>query len=557
MSATFRHLPRFAACSRKTANGRPVSQLRYFSETQASAIRPQPPSDGFKGAGLQFKRKSDAAAALDGITAPSMGVREKDAFYSETMISPLKHKRSEQATLETRRLVDALESKNAQEAYEQVRNLYDEEMTYLKSLSRQQLSQLFVLLAKSTKSAEENWKRAELLFTCMDKMGHQLMPKEISILLQTASRARLLDAVQGIWEAVIRSGAKLNIDCWNSYLRATCNADDTMWHVKFNGFQRRPEPAVLNDPVKIVSQIYEDGLTPNAKTFELVVMALGRAGNLEYASAVAASVWGIKLDNAPLAEEEEMLEDDENPVSPVKPGSVTTPSVDTLVALVNAYGSQGQLVEGLKLMEKMHSLYQISITSDRALPLWEAVLKWAYYSSEPWGPTPSVALDAIWTSIVDRHKIAPSGRMVYYKAHRLLALRDYMGMVDLVPLVLASRNIANKEQQASSILYKATKGLVNSGQYSACEQVLDTWGNKGGHFERVREKTEMLMVNGPSSRKRWSPEVLPLEDLGMGAVRKAQQQEQEQEQPQETATTSHKKASRAQVAYQQYDVSLA
>lgn len=448
------------------------------------------------------------AGLADKSLASPITISKHDPYYSSCMSRSLKSKKNMPVSAEVASLVDAICNADAMEAWTLFDWAHTEGLDSLRHLSRQQWTQLFFLISRASPNAWENWKRTELVFNVMVQLEVELTGKEYATLMRVASRARLGDVVQEIWNQLMHSKIPRSLELWNSYLRASCNADERLWHRKFNGSRSKIlEPATTKDPLSIISSILEDGLTPNTTTYELVILSLGHRGDADYAAAIVSSVWGIKLENAPL--------DDDIP-SPVSQGSIVYPRISTLVSIINAYGSSDKLVEGLKLMEKMQTLYKIPISGDYALPLWEKVMKWAFFSSEPWGNTPGIALDAIWASIVDRHQLKPNGTMFSYKVRRELALRNYNGLLDLIPQVMASHNVKAKTVQASSILMLAAKGLANVGSLEVCHKALDTWAPMGLPFEHVREKMHKYIATSPRVGQH-DPAVLTIDQLAQSS----------------------------------------
>lgn len=511
-----RSLPtRLASYRNILANNRPVSNLRCFSTTLPSGTLGH---EGNRQSYLllskqtKFNVKSNLETVLSGLsttlTNSGVYISKEDPYYVEGINKSLKVKQLGTVPYTLASLVHALETRDAVDAWAQFKRIHMEEMDFVRDLSRQQWSQLFNLLTEAKADPKEKWIRTELIFNAMIRTGHELNPKEFAKLIKIASRVGLGNVVQEIWNGIYRKKVSRSLELWNSYLRATCNADETLWYRKFNGttFTKLPrEPIATNDALNIVSEILADGLSPDSTSYEMVILYLGQKGDLSYASAVVSAVWGIKLDNAPL---------DEGLPKPVSTGSALYPQVSTLVSIINAYGANGQLVEGLKIMEKMQALYNLPISGDYALHLWEAILKWAYFSSEPWGNTPGIALDAVWTSVVDRHNLKPTGKMFYYKTHRDLVLRNYKAMIEFVPLVLSSHNVKNKSLQASSILYRGTKGLARMGELDACRAALDKWAPVGPQFEQVRENMHRYIATSSKIGKQ-PPLVLTIEELAL------------------------------------------
>lgn len=510
------------------ANGRPPSYLRPLSTTTSA------PSIGTNVVGTEgigkpsyrphsllsiksakFNLQPITDALLLGLsdttawTGPSISLT--DSYYVEGINANLKPKYHNAALPELASILHAIDTANAADAWTQFQRVYTEDLQYIQNLSRQQWFQLFNLVSESTHNSQENWARCELVFNSMVQAGHELNPKEISKLIKVASRAGLENVVQEIWNGIYRGNIPRSVELWNSYMKATCNADETLWYRKFNGAKSKKlplEPRATNDALNLVSDILADGISPDSTTYETVVLYLGQKGDLDYAAAVVSAVWGIKLEHAPL---------DDDRSTPVPIGSPLYPQISTLVSIINAYGANDQLVEGLKLMEKMQGLYNLPISGDYAILLWETILKWAYFSTEPWGNTPGIALDAIWTSVVDRHHLNPNGKMFHYKIKRDLALRDYDAMLEFIPQVLSSHNVKRKHSHASQILYQATKGLANVGRLEDCDKALEKWAPLGPQFAHVKEKVQRYIATSSSVGK-LSPTLLTIDQLGRSLV---------------------------------------
>lgn len=374
----------------------------------------------------------------------------------------------------------AIHKQDGKEAWALFERIHTEDLVYLRSLSRLHWSLLLKLVSGSVKDNKECWKRTEMIFSSMLRAGHEPSNQELARIIKVASRAGLVDAVMQIWNNINSANVPRNIELWNAYLRATCNADETMWYRRFNSSPKRrlpQEPPCVNDPLKIVSDILADGLSPDATTYELVILSLGQHGDLDYTSATISAVWGIKLESAPI--------DDDH--QPVRQGSPVYPRISSLVAIINAYGANDALVDGLKVMEKMQALYHIPISGDYALLLWESIMKWSFYSTVPWGNTPESTLDAVWNA-VEKNGIAPSPKMFYYKTRRELSLDNFNAMLDLIPEILGSRNVKHPFTLARSVLHQATLGLIRVGRIDEAHYVMDKWAEVNPAFGHFRER---------------------------------------------------------------------
>lgn len=440
-----------------------------------------------------FKRNIGLDSNLSGLvedTKPFHLISESDLYYVEGINESLAPKNHPLVSPQLNSLVYAILKNEANESWVQFERLYTDDLIFLKHLTRTQWSQLFILISESTSNKKECWARTELIFNAIMRAGHEVSNSEFARLIQTASRAGLIEVVQEVWNAIYRANHHRSIELWNTYLRATCNADETLWYRRFNGSKSKnipQEPRAVNDALQLVSDILADGLSPNSNTYELVLLYLGQRGDLEYAAAVISAVWGIKLDNAPL--------DDEH--RPVPVGSILYPQISSLVSIINAYGASNQLVEGLKMMEKMQALYHIPISGNYALLLWETVMKWSYYSTDPFGATPEITLNAIWKSVTERYNLEPNGAMFHYKTRRELSLGNYDAVLELIPSVLKSHNVKNGEAQAKSILHQTARSLFHAGRLDDCYKALDKWAPVSPAFAHVKEKMERYISKSP------------------------------------------------------------
>ena len=261
------------------------------------------------------------------------------------MSTPLAPKQSTLPISKLTTLEHALEN-NSSETWTKFMLCFENEPETLANLSRANWSKLFVHVSKQGKD-DVKWEHLQIVFTTMVKFGHQLTPTELSIFMNKASLAGFHNVVQEVWSHINQSNIPKSILLWNTYMALTCNANPERWHRKFNARSRlEKEPPITKDPVDIISEMIADGLSPNNKTYEQAIMSLGQSGDLDYASGIISSVWKIKFDNSP-------LENDEDSPGRVLVGSPFYPKVSTLAAVINAYGVQDQLVEGLKVMQNI------------------------------------------------------------------------------------------------------------------------------------------------------------------------------------------------------------
>lgn len=484
------------------------AQLRRSTRTAATKAHIRPPLRNIKTTPFNTKLNVDSVHSGLYSTPSTSVVLPHDPYYISGIDTPLKPRRRADIAPELSSLEYSLQNGEAIEAWALFERLYTDDLIYFATLPRIHWSLLLKLASQSSNDMKECWARTELIFKSMVRNSHELSHKDFARLIQTASRAGSIEVVQEVWDTIHRMNIPRSMLLWNSYMRATCNADETLWYRNFD--TRRSslvpgEPPVINDALNLVSRILNDGLMPDTTTYELVLLYLAQRGDMDYAVATISAVWGIKLEDAPIDDEHRALEI----------GSPVYPQISTLVAIINAYGANDQLVDGLKVMEKIQALYHIPISGDYALLLWETIMKWAYYTTEPWGSTPESTLNTIWLAVT-KQNLHPNGPMFHYKSRRELSVGNYDAMFALIPRVLASRNVKNPALFARAIFQQAIHGLADAGRLNECHEALDAWAEILPAFPHVKERVLRYMVK--ARRHDRTPTQLALYQRSMNPV---------------------------------------
>lgn len=407
-------------------------------------------------------------------------------------------------------LLHSIHVMDSSAAWSEFQKVYTEDLVYLRGLTRIQWSFLLNLVSARPVEDENSWQKTNLVLESMMRLGNLPTPTEYARILKTAGKRRHQNIVDEIWSYIRSTNADVSVDLWNSYIRTTCNADETMWFRRFNradSKKTKQEPVATNHAVTLVTQMIEDGTTPNARTFELVLLYLGQAGDLEYAKSLILSLWGISL---------EPVDDAIDNSVQLPRGDLNYPTISTLNAIMNAFGVSDNFVTGLRLMEKMQKQYKIPLDdSPDALQLWKSTMRWAFWTSEPWGSTPPVALELVWKSVIETYGIKPSGSIIHYKFLRELCRRDYDSAARLIPMLLESPNVKHPRAQFAQSLKKVARGYVRIGEVEKCYTMLNKWAPLDPMFQQVL--VDVQSYDTPAVRGNFSPDILSLEHLEAAA----------------------------------------
>lgn len=421
-------------------------------------------------------------------------------------------------------LSHAIISGNSSVAWDEFQKVYTDDLIYLSKIPRVQWSLLLNLITSKAVEDPSSWTKTSLIFESMVKLDQKITSSEYSKVFRVASKARKLDELEKIWNFILSVNAEKSVGIWNSYIKATCNADSGLWFRRFNrGYHQesetqRAEPLAFNNAVDLVTKMIEEGTTPNAQTYELVLLYLGQCGQLDYAQSLIYSVWGISFDHS---ETNKTYENDDNVRSGgsvLLVGDPNYPTVSTLIAIIDAFGASDSLVTGIRLMEKMQKTYNLEIVhGSQALLLWKAVMRWAFYSSEPWGNTPTFALELVWNTIIERYQIKPSGGMIFFKILREMSRRDYDSAANLIPMLLNSPNVKYPKLYVANALRKVSKGYIRAGQADKCLQLLNEWAPLDPLYQRVLEDVQKR-IDRTNPLMRLSSRILSVEELGRTSV---------------------------------------
>lgn len=383
-------------------------------------------------------------------------------------------------------ITHAILNNNPDEAWSEFQRAHIQDVEVLRGLSRIQWSLLLSLLTRFS-SKDSSWVKVKTVFESMIHLGYQPTASESTRVIGLASKYRDLNSISEIWNLIMSSNIPRTTNLWNCYIKATCNADPALWTRKFNGTRpksRQQEPAAINNAVDLIAQMVEEGIAPNASTYELALLYLGQCGQLEQAESLISSLWGVSLESAE--------EDGANMSTQIITGDPNYPTYFTLVAIVNAFGVSNSLVTSLKLMESMQKKYSIDIGNN--VILWKSLIRWAFLTSEPYGSTPPVAFDLIWKMALDQYKLTPDRYMILLKLKQEYNRRDFEAASELLPLFFTLQNGQDYIQHIASSLRRTAKGFVKNGKVEKCNDLLERWAPLNPLFQSVADDVQKYIA---------------------------------------------------------------
>ena len=200
----------------------------------------------------------------------------------------------------------------------------------------------------------------------------------------------------------------------NPQLRNTLKAESQHLQ-KLLGF--RVGPGGLKDEItRMFAVMVDRGISADAKTFGLLMIALSREGDLQGAKAILNKVWNVDVDS--------ILAGQQDPVQPTKltRKSPLYPTTTTLHTIAHIFGSNNELPTALRIVDYVSRKFSITIGPE----VWDELLEWTYVLSSKRravrghdgasrGQLPLKSVESLWDIMVSApYNIRPDMRMHNY-----------------------------------------------------------------------------------------------------------------------------------------------
>lgn len=374
---------------------------------------------------------------------------------------------------------NALMYNNPTELWSEFHKTYTHDPNILHDLTRFQWSAIIRLLT-NRRVPENSWSNMKFVVESMMQLGHDLKSWEWIRVMGLAARDKDVEGIQQIWNIIEQTGTDKTTALWNSYISQTTGTDAFQWVETFRDRKRISPPAKIpqNNAIQLISTMIENNIQPNASTYEMLMLHFAQFDDLERAESLISSVWGISLNPA----------DEKATEATVTAGNLAYPTYFTLVAIINAFGSKGYLVQGLQLMQAMQKKYNIDIgKGSKSLVLWKTMMKWAFLTLEPHGETPEKTLDYIWDAMRNTYNIHPDSFIIRLRISREISVRNYGYAAELLPMYIEQDESERAKMHLASSLRKISKGYIKNKQFSECRELLGKWAAVDPFFRQVVE----------------------------------------------------------------------
>lgn len=373
-------------------------------------------------------------------------------------------------------IANALMYQNPIELWTEFNKAYSHDMEILRTLTRFQWSMIIRLLTNSRVS-ENSWNNMKFVVEAMMKLGHDIKSWEWIRIMGLAARDQDINGIQQIWNIIEQTGTDKTTALWNSYISQTAGTDAFRW---FKNFDKRasPQKKPVNNAIGLVSKMIENNIQPNAATYELLMLHFAHFDDLSHTESLISSIWGVSLDP---------VDKKEGETTPTQ-GSLAYPTYYTLVAIINAFGSNGELVRGLQLMQEMQNKYKIDIgKKSKSLVLWKTMMKWAFLTLEPNGNTPAKTIDFIWDTMMNKYGLYPDSFIIRLRILHEISVRNYDQAAELLPMYIEQDGSESAKVHLAASLRKISKGYIKTGKFKECRALLEHWAPVNPLFQKAAE----------------------------------------------------------------------
>ncbi|ODQ55080.1 hypothetical protein SAICODRAFT_17488 [Saitoella complicata NRRL Y-17804] len=275
----------------------------------------------------------------------------------------------------------------------------------------------------------------------MESLGFTLGTQEWTHLLDCARAVGDVELARQFWREFKQSECTPNTYLYNAYIAAVCGTahgfTTDLWKARDwqkmrdaaeSSLESSPDPSPGHTVASLVQEMLKNKVAPNAATYDLLILAKARDGDIEGITNILEGIWGVSPHKKTSHSTETLANSADSRVTDVLPASVKSkrdlqkrgkpqgsrqpfsplwPTAHTLLSIATAYGYNGNLPAAIFAVDLMARTYNIKITA----PIWSALLRWSHVTSALFGgPTPATSTRALWDSMRSPpYNITPQG----------------------------------------------------------------------------------------------------------------------------------------------------
>ncbi|KAG0129146.1 mitochondrial ATPase expression-domain-containing protein [Tuber indicum] len=273
-------------------------------------------------------------------------------------------------------------------------------------------------------SFKEFRSRLRIVTQAMQRQGYQLGIIEYCHLLDCARAGGDLSMADDLWRQIV-AREDLTPDTWtyNCYIAAKIGTIAIGRGVRMSQWTMQSRQTVTAKRMRaLASQMYaqmiREAVHPNSMTFDLLVIAMSRAGDIGGVKELLMKVWGVNVNG--LAKSDNNLGSEPPTVSS---DSVIYPTQHTLATFSMCFGSNNDIETAIRVVDHVSRRYKVPIS----LPAWINLLNWTYALTRPPAPVmPARSVLQTWETMrAPPYNVNPTIEMYDYLVRSLIS-RQYV-----------------------------------------------------------------------------------------------------------------------------------
>lgn len=332
----------------------------------------------------------------------------------------------------------------------------------LEKVNRDICAKFLALIPSGSVTAKKWWPRANRFAIRMKSAGHSLTSQDYAVLINLAFKARRYPDVERLWSEVETHGIFKSVNLWNQYIQATCDAYSLFWPKavapkQWERIQIKELPVKTNNIRELLDRMRSEGLVPDSRTYELVILAMGRCGDLNTAEKIIELAWRRNV---------------------LSKDSPLYPTVSTAMAILDAYAMNDEVQKSLNVITQLQKLYNLELNTSNAAKFWMRLLRWIRVKTEPHGSLKTTFFNELWDSMVSVYRFVPeSGHWLIYVEH--LNQKQYFDELARIIETIHESKSAHSHRVAELALSRAVKGLANTNRALDAVALMEKWALKG------------------------------------------------------------------------------
>ncbi|KAH0602689.1 uncharacterized protein H6S33_008339 [Morchella sextelata] len=224
-------------------------------------------------------------------------------------------------------------------------------------------------------SYDEFRRRLHAVSVQMEANGYQMGVHEYTHLLDCARAGKDRVLAEQLWRRMAAAGVAPDTWAYNSYMAALCGTATFERELRVTERTLAMRSATPEDvrtrAMTIYRSMIDRGVVPNSMTFDLLLLAMSRMGDIGGMCRTLKEVWDV--DVGALATRKE------TPAPAVGKDSPLCPTQHTLLAVAAAFGSNNDVESAVRTVDHLARRYKVLISK----ATWAMLLNWTYVATRP------------------------------------------------------------------------------------------------------------------------------------------------------------------------------